>query len=116
MTHRKRILIVEDESLIAMLLEEMIQDLGYEVAGTAHSLPIAQGAVHASYDMAILDVRLNGVDIYPFAHELAGRGVPFAFATGNGGASIPSDYAGAPVLQKPFMQEALKRVLDTMAK
>ncbi|MGD0191396.1 MAG: response regulator [Rhizomicrobium sp.] len=116
MTNRRRVLIVEDESLIAMLLEEMIKDLGYEVSGTAHSLLLAHAAAHSSYDMAILDVKLQGQDIYPFADELAARGVPFAFATGNGGASIPNKHAGAPVLQKPFMQEALKRVLDTMPK
>jgi DNA-binding NtrC family response regulator len=115
MSKRRRVLIVEDEALIAFLLEEMIRDLGYEVAGTAHCLSIAQAASHATYDMAILDVKLNGKESYPFAAELAARNVPYAFATGNGSGAIPEPHRTAPLLQKPFRQETLKRILDQMA-
>jgi CheY-like chemotaxis protein len=84
MTSGRRVLIVEDEALIALLLEDMVQELGYEVAGTAHSLDAAMDAEPASYDLAILDVSLSGRDVYPFAVTLAARGTPFAFATGAG--------------------------------
>jgi CheY-like chemotaxis protein len=114
MTNGRRVLIVEDEALIAFLLEEMIQDLGYAVAGVANSLEAAMDADPAGYDMVITDVQLQGTQIYPFAVTLAARGTPFAFATGNGGSAIPEAHRGAPLLQKPFQQESLKRVLDAM--
>jgi CheY-like chemotaxis protein len=115
MSKGRRVLVVEDEALIAFLLEEMIADLGYEVAGTANSLDVAMAAEPDSYDMAILDVSLNGKQVYPFAETLTTRGKPFAFATGNGGSGIPEAHRGALLLQKPFQQESLKRVLDRMA-
>lgn len=115
MGERQRVLIVEDEALIAFLLEEMIQDLGYEVGGVAATLDAAMRAEPAAFDMAILDVALAGKDVYPFAEKLTHAGKPFAFATGNGGSGIPEAYRGAVLLQKPFQQEALKRVLDRLA-
>ena len=115
MNDRRRVLIVEDEALIGFLLEEMIQDLGYEVAGVASSLDRAMAAEPRDYDIAILDVLLNGVNVYPFADRLAAEGKPFAFATGNGGAGIPESHRRAALLQKPFQQESLKRVLDRLA-
>lgn len=114
MSSGRRVLIVEDEALIAFLLEEMVQDLGYAVAGVANSLDAAMDADPASYDMVITDVQLQGKQIYPFAVTLAARGTPFAFATGNGGSAIPEQLRRAPLLQKPFQQELLKRVLDQM--
>jgi len=116
MSKGRRVLIVEDEALIAFLLEEMILDLGYEVAGTANTLERAMEAAPDSFDMAILDVALNGKQVYPFAAVLHARGKPFAFATGNGGSGIPEAHRGALVLQKPFQQESLNRVLDLMAR
>ncbi|HEY5047071.1 MAG TPA: response regulator [Rhizomicrobium sp.] len=115
MSKDRRVLIVEDEALIAFLLEEMIHDLGYEVAAVANSLSKAMATEPASFDMAILDVQLNGEQVYPFAQTLTARGTPYAFATGNGGSDIPEAHRGALLLQKPFQQESLKRVLDRMA-
>jgi CheY-like chemotaxis protein len=115
MSKGRRVLIVEDEALIAFLLEEMITDLGYAVAGTANTLDLAMAAEPESFDMAILDVSLNGRQVYPFAETLATCGKPFAFATGSGGSGIPEAHRGALLLQKPFQQESLKRVLDSMA-
>ena len=116
MSKGRRVLIVEDEALIAFLLEEMILDLGYEVAGTANTLDKAMAAAPDTYDMAILDVLLNGKQVYPFAETLKSYGKPFAFATGNGGGGIPEAHRGALLLQKPFQQETLNRVLELMAR
>jgi DNA-binding response OmpR family regulator len=115
MSARRRVLIVEDETLIGFLLEEMIQDLGYQVASVAGGLDQAMATAPETYDMAILDVLLNGVEVFPFADRLAIQGKPFAFATGNGGTGIPEAHRGAVLLQKPFQQESLSLVLDQLA-
>jgi CheY-like chemotaxis protein len=115
MSQGRRVLIVEDEALIAFLLEEMIQDLGYQVAGIANSVDAAMAAAPDGYDLAILDVQLAGKHVYPFAETLKARGIPFAFATGNGGSDIPQAHRGAILLHKPFRQESLKIVLDKMS-
>jgi CheY-like chemotaxis protein len=106
----RRILVVEDEILISMLLEDMLADLGYEVAATAsrvdEALALARTAeIHA----AILDVNLNGEDVFPVADVLAGRSIPFVFATGYGERVLPAAYKERPTLQKPFEQSALGR-------
>lgn len=115
MSARRRVLIVEDETLIGFLLEEMVQDLGYEVAGVLGRLDQAMAAAPDSYDMAILDVQLHGMQVFPFADRLAAQGTPFAFATGNGGNGIPEAYRDAILLQKPFQQESLSRVLGQLS-
>lgn len=115
MSDRRRVLIVEDEALIGFLLEEMIQDLGYEVAAVAPSLDKAMTMAPERYDMAILDVLLHGQQVFPLADALAAQGKPFAFATGNGGTGIPECHRTAALLQKPFQQESLKRVLERLA-
>jgi DNA-binding NtrC family response regulator len=115
MSARRRVLIVEDESLIGFLLEEMVLDLGYEVAGVVGRLDKAMAAPLEGYDMAILDVLLNGAEVFPLAERLTAEGKPYAFATGNGGAGIPEAYRGAALLQKPFQLESLSRVLQQLA-
>ena len=115
MSKGQRVLIVEDEALIAFLLEEMVQELGYEVSSVANTLDAAMAAVPESFDMAVLDVQLAGRDVYPFAEMLKARGKPFAFATGNGGGAIPEPHRGVPLLQKPFQQESLRRVLECLS-
>src|SRR5215469_15186368 len=108
MNEPHRVLIVEDEALIRFLLEEMVQDLGYGVAGVASGLKQAMATDPDTFDIAILDVQLGGVDVFPFADALAARGKPFAFATGNGGSGIPEKHRNTQLLQKPFQQESLK--------
>jgi CheY-like chemotaxis protein len=109
---RRRILIVEDELMIRMLLEDMLLDLGLEVAGAAGRLEEAvELAKHVDIDAAILDVNMNGQPIMPVVDILAARQLPFVFATGYGERGIPQAYRGHPVLQKPFQLENLKRVL-----
>jgi CheY-like chemotaxis protein len=108
----RRILVVEDEVLIGMLLEDMLGDLGYEIAGTASRLDEAVVlAREAAIDAAILDVNLNGQEVFPVAEILAGRSIPFIFATGYGERALPAAYQQRPTLQKPFEQDLLAREL-----
>ena len=108
----RRVLVVEDEILIGMLLEDMLGDLGYEVAATASRVEEAAAfARDGQFDAAILDVNLNGQEVYPVAEILAGRGIPFVFATGYGERGLPNAYQERPTLQKPFQQETLARLL-----
>lgn len=114
---KRRILVVEDEMLIAMLLEDMLADLGHEVAGVMPRVSEALAAVaRDDYDLAILDLHLNGQSAYPVADALLARGKPFAFATGYGEAGMPEKYRSMPVLQKPFAREDLERTLKTFDK
>jgi CheY-like chemotaxis protein len=110
---RRRVLIVEDEYLVAMLIEEMLETLGYDVAQVAATLPAAMAAAkNASFDVAILDINLNGSQSTPVAEILQARDIPFIFATGYGPAGLDSRFADTPALQKPFYEEELKRVLQ----
>lgn len=111
-TARPRVLVVEDEYLVAMLVEEMLEGLGYEVAQVAATLDSAMtAATHASFDVAILDINLNGNASAPIAEILRERQIPFIFATGYGPASIDDRFAGTPTLQKPFYEDDLRKTL-----
>src|SRR4029079_7419441 len=97
-----RILVVEDEYLIRMLLEDMLADLGYEVAASVGNIPEASGvAAKDAFDGALLDVNLDGQEIYPVAEIRAKRGGPFIFVPGYGENSLPPAFRGRPALQKP---------------
>lgn len=110
-TRRLRILVVEDEPLVAMLLEDMVADLGYEVIGPALRLEEAEALVEGERpDAAVLDVNLGAHRSYPLALRLAERGVPFAFATGYGSPGLEWD-RDVPVLRKPFQQETVAALL-----
>ena len=107
-----RVLVVEDEYLIRMLLEDMLADLGYEIAGAVGSIAEAsKHAADAEFDVAILDVNLDGEEVFPVAEILAQRGLPFVFVTGYGEGSLPDSYRGRPALQKPFQAEQLRTTL-----
>ena len=111
----KRILVVEDELMIRMLLEDMLGELGYTVAAEAARIDEAlEAAQTADFDIAILDVNLNGQPISPVADALVARGMPFVFATGYGERGLPEPYRNHPALQKPFQAEQLKSALDTL--
>jgi CheY-like chemotaxis protein len=115
-TKRRRILVVEDEMLIGMLLEDMLVDLGHEVAAVVPRLKDALTAVQSeTFDLAILDVHLHGESAYPVADALIAKSVPFVFATGYGERGLPETYRGRPVLQKPFARVDLERVLNDVA-
>ena len=105
------ILVVEDEMIIALHLEEMLQELGH-VVRTASRVQEGLGLLEAGpTDFAILDVNLGGEPSFPIADRLLARGIPFAFATGYGGRLLPEPHAGTPVLEKPFGRAELARVL-----
>jgi CheY-like chemotaxis protein len=114
-TSKRRILVIEDEILISMLLEDMLADLGHEVAGVVPRLGEALTAVQGgAFDVAILDVHLHGQSAYPVADALIERGRPFVFATGYGERGLPEKYRSHPILTKPFAKDDLERVLNTL--
>lgn len=109
------VLIVEDEALIAMLLEEMLDTRGYSVA--AHASTLAEGETMASsldFDVAILDVSLAGEAVFPVAELLSGRGIPFVFTTGYGAAGVPAAWADRPVFGKPYDIEPLIETIQQL--
>ncbi|HEX8668417.1 MAG TPA: response regulator [Allosphingosinicella sp.] len=113
MTERRlRVLVVEDEMLVAMNIEDMLLDLGHEVAGIAGRLAAALAlAKETRFDAAILDVNLAGERSFPLADYLSEQGVPFLFATGYGLAGIEEPYRARTVLQKPFRRAQLAAAL-----
>ena len=105
-----RVLVVEDEALVAMLVEDMLGDLGCRVLGPAGSVRQALELLdRETPQAAILDVNLGGESVYPVADVLKAAGVPFVLATGYGEAGVAHAYRQAPVLQKPFEQAELER-------
>ena len=111
-----RILIVEDEMLLAMNIEDMLLELGHEVAGIASRLePALALAREAAFDVAMLDVNLAGDRSFPVADLLIERDIPFLFATGYGRDGIEPAYRDRPVLQKPFRAQDLLAAIDSLA-
>lgn len=108
----QRLLLVEDEALIGIMMKDVLTDLGFQVVGP-YSTPndaieaLSSGPIQA----AILDVNLRGELIYALADEIAGRGIPFVFVTGYGPESIDARFADVPVLQKPVDRALLEQVL-----
>ena len=113
---RLRVLLVEDEGLVVALLEDMLADLGHEVTAVAsrmaEALARAQGV---DFDVAIIDVNLDGEPSYPIAEILRGRGIPFLFATGYGASGLRPDFADTTTLAKPFLRDDLRRALAAVA-
>jgi DNA-binding response OmpR family regulator len=110
-----RILVVDDEPLISMMMENWLNELGCEVVGPArsvqHGLDLADSA---SLDGAILDVNLGGQDSYSLASALKQKGVPFAFATGDTGPDAGAGFDNPILLHKPFDFDAMKLVLGKL--
>lgn len=108
----RRALVVEDEVLVGMLIEDMLRDLGYEIAGLSTHLDQAvRLARTVAFDVALLDINLNGRQSFPVADAVRARGLPFLFATGYGSRIVPEPYRDAPILQKPFSLEDLRAAL-----
>lgn len=111
----RRVLVVEDEPIIAMTLEDMLIDLGCEVVGPAANLVEAQAlAETAAIDAAMLDININSGRSYVVADELRRRAVPFAFATGYGEEGIEEQGRNVPVLQKPYRRAQVEAVLQQL--
>jgi PAS domain S-box-containing protein len=106
-----RVMIVEDEALVAMVVTESLTNLGCSVVGPFSRCSEAIAAIDANaIDAAILDVNLDGEMVYPLADMLAHRGVPFIFVTGYGAESIDPRFKHIPVIQKPVERHVLQRI------
>ena len=111
------VLVVEDEMMVMMMVEDMLTDLGCKSIRTAATVDEALSLIDKEpFDVASLDINLNGDKSYPIADALAAIGTPFVFATGNIGHSKLQGYADRPVLQKPFGARDMRNVLETLLK
>ena len=109
-----RFLVVEDETMVAMLIEDMLTDLGCIIVGTAGTVAKALAIAtcdEVALDGAILDVNLGGERVFPVADALARRGIPFVFSTGYGRSGISAEYAARPLVAKPFHPVAFRQAL-----
>lgn len=108
----RRVLIVEDESLVAMLLETILEDMGCLAVGPAATVDEGlRMAADETVDAALLDVNVAGRQVFPVAQALKDRGVPFIFSTGYGEGGLPDEWRGQPTLQKPFTEAAVREAL-----
>jgi DNA-binding response OmpR family regulator len=112
----RRVLIVEDEVLIAMVLEDMLDMLGHAVVGTPSTYAEAEAAIVAGgFDLAILDVNLGNEPVFPLADRLKAVGTAFVFATGSRRDSLPGRFATTPVIEKPYAVAAVETALAQLA-
>ena len=110
---RNSVLVVEDEVMIRMMVVDMLEQLGYHIAAEAGDIDEAVRLANSTeFDLAILDVNVNGRLISPVAEAVEGRNLPFVFATGYGVQGLPEKYRSRPLLQKPFQLETLSRVVQ----
>lgn len=118
MTSPARILLVEDEPLIAMMLEDFLDLLGHHVAGSADTVAGALPLVATGgFDAAILDVNLKGGEpSWPIADALTDAGIPFVLATGGHVSPPPARHAGAPTLSKPFTMDGVETAIGRLTK
>ncbi len=111
----RRVLVVEDEMLILMMIEDMLGDLGCEAISTAATVDQALALIDAEvFDAALLDMNLNGRRTHAVADALAAHGVPFLFSTGYSGPDVRSSYGDRLVLRKPFRDHQLVEVLTRL--
>ena len=107
------VFLVEDEVMIRMMVADMLGELGYRIAAEAGEINEAiKLAQSIEFDLAILDVNVNGKVISPVADLIAARNRPFIFATGYGSSGLPAEYRDRPALQKPFQIETLGRAIE----
>ena len=109
----RRILVVEDESLVAMLLETILEDMGATPVGAIATVEEALALVASDHDLdaALLDVNVAGREVFPVAEALKARGIPFVFSTGYGEGGLPDAWRGQATIQKPFTEDAVKSAL-----
>lgn len=111
----RRILVVEDEMLILLKIEDMLADLGCQSVSAAANVDEALALIEAQiFDVALVDVNLDGSKSYPVADALAARGVPFLLSTGYSGESLDEGYRGLPVLGKPYRDVDLAERLSQL--
>lgn len=111
----RSILLVEDEPLIAMMLEDFIRSLGYQVSGSCDSVASALRKIENSeFDLAILDVNLKGESVWPVASALREKGTPFVLATGGHVDPPPTEFAGAPMIEKPYTIDRVTPIIEAV--
>ena len=107
------VFLVEDEVMIRMMVADMLEELGHSVAAEAGEIGEAVKLVQSTeFDIAILDVNVNGKVISPVADVIRAKGCPFIFATGYGSSGLPEQYRDRPALQKPFQLDALGKTIE----
>jgi DNA-binding response OmpR family regulator len=107
------IFLVEDEVMIRMMVADMLEELGHRVAAEAGEIGEAMRLAQSTeFDLAILDVNVNGKVISPVADLIKSKGRPFIFATGYGSSGLPEEYRDRPALQKPFQLETLGKTIE----
>lgn len=112
-----RVLVVEDEALVAMMIQECLAEFGYQVVGPiSTAAEAAAKAKDGQFEAAVLDINLGDGAVYPIADTLATRGVPFVFVTGYEADSVDSRFREVPILQKPIEREMLRKIFAVTAK
>ncbi|MCT7377307.1 response regulator [Chelativorans salis] len=112
-----RVLVAEDEGPIALMIEDMLQDLGCEIAASVARLGDAREiAATENLDLAVLDVNLGGHAVFPVAEILRERQIPFVFSTGYGASGLPHEFSAYPVLGKPFSMRQLQQKISLALK
>ncbi len=107
-----RLLLVEDESHVAMLVEDMLADMGCDVVASAARVSEALKLIETTdIDAAVLDVNVAGEKVFPVAEKLRDRKIPFVFATGYGAEGVREDFRTHPVVPKPFPQSQLRKAV-----
>ena len=113
----RTILVVEDEPLIAMMLEDFLETLGHSVHASCESVAEAVGhAEKGGFDLAILDVNLNGESVWPVARKLREQNIPFVLATGGHVEPPPGEFRDVPLIEKPYTMDRVTPALDAALK
>jgi len=107
------ILVVEDEMLVAMMIKDMLIDLGYRVIMASRAKKALDIAATVAIDCAVLDVNVDGAMSYSVAQELRRRSIPFLFSTGYTAANLHADYRKTQILMKPYSPQVLKQAIET---
>ncbi|HXX52547.1 MAG TPA: response regulator [Xanthobacteraceae bacterium] len=108
---KPRVLLVEDEALVALMIQETLTELDYQVIGPLNTASEALAAARANhFDAAVLDINLGDGLVYTVAEILSVRGVPFVFVTGYDADSVDPRFSDVPILQKPIERDVLQRV------
>jgi len=111
----RRLLVVEDEMLILLMIEDMLADLGYRSVASAATIEKALSLLETQdFDAAMLDVNLSGSGSQPVSDALTARGIPFVFSTGNSISDMREGFRSRPVLKKPFSSDGLASVLGEL--
>ncbi|QIL02948.1 response regulator [Sphingomonas sinipercae] len=113
MSVSRSILIVEDEPLIAMMLEDFLESLGHNVHASCENVADALSQIEqGGFELAILDVNLNGQTAWPVAHKLREKGIPFVIATGGHVEPPPAEFLNVPVIEKPYTVDRVTPALE----